>query len=318
MNMRVCQLLFGIGLAVLPVACVAQAGDSDGSGGGTAVDIERGEHIAALAQELNSCLTPKVEWNQAWYPSGFALRLQPSGTHVCALHRVQGNFRGDGESLRVYIDPNDGYWYLQGTSHQQGVDGTASCVRRSCFSGDAPNENWLSGESRVETFYPKTGCISRAVDMWWGDAATLITGFSGRFDGRGEKIQIFQSPNPNTPSQLIGITCGGDAIAYGYSFFVGAPGGINPVKLWTNSSGQTESTVDSVDGPWQLDLARTDQAFCYFSEVGGKFRGDGEWASLNAVQSGGGEVWRLAAGGLTTWVERPYARARCVMYDQHH
>lgn len=52
--------------------------------------------------------------------------LKPARTHTCFLMGIRGNFQGWGESLFVGIN-DEGDWYLDGTSAQEGVLGYAAC-----------------------------------------------------------------------------------------------------------------------------------------------------------------------------------------------
>ena len=60
-------------------------------------------------------------WSQGEPP----VKLIRADEGFCALTKVTGNFEGSGESVQVHV-AEDGYWYLDGTSHQAGV--CAECV----------------------------------------------------------------------------------------------------------------------------------------------------------------------------------------------
>ena len=76
------------------------------------------EPAAAMASGWN------VEFRH-WEQGQPALKLIRKEEGVCALTGVTGHFQGSGEQVRVYVG-DDGYWYLGGTSHQEGV--AADCV----------------------------------------------------------------------------------------------------------------------------------------------------------------------------------------------
>jgi hypothetical protein len=62
-----------------------------------------------------------AKWRQGEPP----VRLIRQEEGFCALTQVTGSFQGSGESVRVYVG-DDGYWYLGGDSHQEGVG--AECI----------------------------------------------------------------------------------------------------------------------------------------------------------------------------------------------
>ena len=65
-----------------------------------------------------------VTWNQGEDP----VRLIKQTDGFCFLTKVTGHFQGDGESVRLWIDP-DGYWYLGGDSHQLGISAQCAVLR---------------------------------------------------------------------------------------------------------------------------------------------------------------------------------------------
>lgn len=68
-------------------------------------------------------LSPEYEWVQGQGP----VWMIPISQGFCFLTRVSGSFGGGGESVHVY-DGGDGYWWLGGSSFQQGVSARARCV----------------------------------------------------------------------------------------------------------------------------------------------------------------------------------------------
>jgi hypothetical protein len=231
---------------------------------------------------------------------------------ICALHKMQGDFEGGGEIVRTFVDPNTGRWVLEGSSQQSGVAAQAFCARRSCFAGDSGFQI-VSPEFAVNTQFP-LGCASRSAFTFFGDAATMLTGISGRFNGRGEFARVIQNPNPASNSQLQANACeGSTVIAFAHSLFSGNAA-TEPAKFFG-----PEVFVDAWFGPTSVDLAPTSQAFCYLSNVSGKFSGGGEFIRLDVVIGPNGtEVWRLRAQGLNSPVsQRPRGAARCMLYNQH-
>jgi hypothetical protein len=62
---------------------------------------------------------------RTWRQGEAPIRLIRKEEGFCALTLVTGSFQGGGEMVRVYIG-EDGYWYLGGESHQEGV--AAECI----------------------------------------------------------------------------------------------------------------------------------------------------------------------------------------------
>jgi len=61
----------------------------------------------------------------AWHQGDAPVRLIRKEEGFCALTLITGSFQGAGEMVRVYVG-DDGYWYLGGDSHQEGV--AAECI----------------------------------------------------------------------------------------------------------------------------------------------------------------------------------------------
>jgi hypothetical protein len=62
---------------------------------------------------------------RTWRQGEAPVRLIRKEEGFCALTLVTGSFQGAGEMVRVYVG-DDGYWYLGGESHQEGV--AAECI----------------------------------------------------------------------------------------------------------------------------------------------------------------------------------------------
>jgi len=80
--------------------------------------------VYAAARCVNKPSTAEVSWTQ-----GSARKaLESAATHSCFLERIKGHFEGAGEEVSVRVD--NGTWYLDGKSNQQGVGASARCVPR--------------------------------------------------------------------------------------------------------------------------------------------------------------------------------------------
>jgi hypothetical protein len=65
---------------------------------------------------------------RSWRQGEEPVRLIRKEEGFCALSLVTGSFQGAGEHVRVWI-AEDGYWYLGGESHQEGVGAECIIVR---------------------------------------------------------------------------------------------------------------------------------------------------------------------------------------------
>lgn len=277
--------------------------------------------LAGTAPGAGAASYMTAGWTQGQPP----VQLIGEAEGACFLTRVSGSFRGGGEQVRVYTDK--GSWWLGGSSKQDGVGGTAHCLRWNEFTflggGDV---RWASGE--FSTSMEAESCsVLPFIDFpppylpantWWGDAGTYVSGVQGRFDGGGEYVRIAQSAQGSDPSQVGAGTkvCGNSVTGYARSIFVGRPqtGTLakfhGPGTIWpATMPAAHEYAVSSAKGPAQLQLPSADQSVCYFTHVGGKLRGGGEFVEL-AID--GARNWRLTAqhkgGGAPDGV---FARARC-------
>jgi hypothetical protein len=68
---------------------------------------------------------PAAFETRRWQQGDAPIRLIRKDEGFCALTMVTGHFEGAGEMVRVYV-ADDGYWYLGGDSHQEGV--AAECI----------------------------------------------------------------------------------------------------------------------------------------------------------------------------------------------
>ena len=238
-----------------------------------------------------------------WTQGAAAVPMRPSSTDVCVLTRVAGNFRGAGESVRVYN--SGGYWWLSGTSKQDGVNAAATCYRLSGFRTPTGTARWISPE--IAAAWTNGGnCVTRQVNSWWGDAATYLSGISGDFAGGGEHGAVEQSANGFAPSVIRGSACqDNDSYAIrAHAFFAGAPSSGQVARYVFRTADGIERTLPyDPQAQWFLSaangntatyvMAPTDSAMCYLSFIGGKFRGGGEYVDLSPQVIAGVERWVL-------------------------
>ena len=81
--------------------------------------------ITAKAPNWLDAKFEQVEWRQGEKP----LKVIHKDQGFCVLASVSGHFDGPGEMVKVYLDEQDGYWYLTGKSAKEGVRATAIIIR---------------------------------------------------------------------------------------------------------------------------------------------------------------------------------------------
>jgi hypothetical protein len=263
------------------------------------------------------CLSSPAQWKQGDPPR----QLAPTGLSVCVLTRVSGHFEGGGERVRVYW--KDGSWWLAGTSQQSGVAATAYCMRRSCFKGEKGGTTFVSSEFEVKTLNPPTfpglsgcDCGGNYADTWPAGAATFITGIGGQFEGGAEHVWVEQSAGGTSRVRSHSCQCG-ELRGWAHGFSVGPAGAGQAARfVGPNGTGSADVAGDYVrhskgTGAKDVEMAPTSVALCYFTEIGGDFRGGGEFVEIRPGKNAQGvEVWYLTAASQSG--SGVFARARCL------
>lgn len=247
------------------------------------------------------------EWAQGQAP----VEMKPASTHVCALTKIQGRFRGGGERVQVYVNPSTGNWRLEGSSYQHGVAASAACFRKSGFLANG-TERTTSPQMTLTYGIPYASGGSQVCGSNWrltlgGENATFLTGYAGPLRGGGEWVWVNQSSAPTTSSTLHAGLCGGELWAFAHAFFVGDSANRQAAKFYRN----TEFGVGHNEF---VDMAPVNDAMCYLTMVQGAFDGGGEAVEIfPAIDTNGIKRWRLQARGFSSGVS---GRARCMLRDQ--
>lgn len=242
-----------------------------------------------------------VTGTYTWYQGQPTRQLLPVSDHVCVLTRVGGNFRGSGESVRLYHE--GGWWKLGGTSSKDGVHATATCFGKAAFTFTADGP-WISNEQAIG-WRTGTKCINRKLNGEPGDAATYLTGLTGDFAGRGEYGFINQSESGTAPSQIELNACQDHDTYYvrAHAFVAGnwgrvanfiGPGNDTPGPNIQYNKQFGRQTIPSSSTSYAV-MAPVDKAMCYLKGVQGKFRGGGEYAEIAPRVVDGVLRWVLTA-----------------------
>lgn len=260
--------------------------------------------------------TTTYQWNEE-PAAGVSLQ-----DYLCVASSIYGKFEHENHEFDVehgsstwgmrtdpamYLSPND-------TGR-----GAMTCVRHSAFVPDDGGVHWISGNFSA---FGDTDFIAHTdTNMWWGTAASFVSGISGEFNGGGEYVRVTQSTDGYAPSVISAETQASVLDGLGYSYFVGVPKSGKLVNLygykngsWVRgnvlSSGTFEYPVNTQAGYSSYWLPPRDKAFCYFTRVSGNFDGGGEQLRITV---NGGQWFVSAQSGGGKYVA---GRVRCMAYDQ--
>jgi hypothetical protein len=278
----------------------------------------------ATSASIASALTPSylsaaAEWTQG-NPD---VVLINAANNFCYLDFVTGHFVGLGEAAHVFIDGNDN-WEVGGASGQQGIAAGALCVPYSTFKPEAGGvDNW-TGET-YDFSGPCSGCggsgafgVGASATFWQGDAAFLLEGVTGQFDGGGEQVTAEQASAPSAYNVLQSDAFSPNGVGgWGRALFVGVP-----------QSGFSPLFYDSVSGPYSVfaqgggfgpgvdstTMIPTSEGICYFVQIGGAFAGGGEYVQIDVTTIGGVTYWNLDVQSEQD--NGTSAEARCYAFNQ--
>ncbi len=261
---------------------------------GTGCGAEGPDVALEPTSEAREALDPACSNNEFFVPGSIAepTRLKSSSTHFCWLSRIHYH-----DNPKVFIDQDDGYWYVE-----EGKESQIRCVPKSCFRGDGVDDVvWISTHNISAKANCKGDCANTVNHTaWWGDAATVLTAFEGPgadvdqayVNGIGENVQVIQSNSATTSSGIQAADCHSE-----HGFFTGAPdvgitGRAVSLFVGTPNSGRLAKFTGaefSVTGNSTMSLGVfTDEAICYFT----KFYGAGA-ARLFQVADGSRNVWTV-------------------------
>jgi hypothetical protein len=235
--------------------------------------------------------TSEFSWGQGQAPVDMGPTSGP-GARFCFLTRIQGDFEGAGEFVRII--PRNGRWMLEGSSLQTGIGAGARCTslqfgsRLLAFSGEF---SWSQGQ-------PSTFMGNDT-----GFRACLLTRVQGNFAGVGERVEITRSSFGSWflggASQQSGVAAGarcvvnviaGPTMTYSTdcreevcSIFTGC--------LPSACFGTGPTDISAMNGGFERDVA------CGLGKMTGKFEGGAEFVRIFLSN---GSRWFLHAGGHQT------------------
>jgi hypothetical protein len=114
-----------------------------------------------------------------WTKDAAAVKMIHKSEGLCFLSSVAGAFKGFGESVRVYINPKDDFWYLEGSAVQPV---TAKALAFKLRKGskaklEYAEHVWARGQEPVKLIHKDEGFA-------------FLSSISGNFLGFGESVSL--------------------------------------------------------------------------------------------------------------------------------
>jgi hypothetical protein len=322
------RALVGSMLAALAASGCADEGIGDGEGADeptvatqvSSLALLKGDAWAEPALQGTDELTSVGGYTEAtWYKGQPYKELISTSQGFCFLAGVQGQFNDGNDQASVFI--TGGKYGLTGSNTEWAkaicVDWSALKINFNAFEP----VRWLSDE-----FYAISGCNSKYADTWFGDAVTYLTGVGGDLTTPGGSF-VIQSEQGSKPSQLLSThTCGQgtEVFTRGRSMFFGKPH-INDMPQFWGPKGQGKTFPNAgyyyVQSNTQasVEMAPTNQAFCYLMGVNGNYNQANDWAWITTkTNSAGQKVWKLQVSDAgSTNGQFVGATAGCYMLSQN-
>jgi hypothetical protein len=281
--------LFASALGVIPLisACAVDASD----GASSTKDEER---VATSSEALT--YYENFYWDQY---QGHVTVMWGSARGYCYLTGMGGLFAGTGENVHIELD--NGTWVLNGSSYQNSVHATATCVSwadlgnagsnwtnhwtASSWGGSGCSWPWACGSNAwTQTNYMGSGNDYSFCSLGW---------ISGNFVGNTDVSSYL---GPSSQWWVSAFEDGRDSSAYGEARCFGL-GGVH----YAPQAGTAWWSV----GRGPVYLGQADQMMCALAEVKGNFRGGGESVQIQNLNGG----WYLTGSSMQP---NTAARAACV------
>jgi hypothetical protein len=268
------------------------------------------------ASSANAAPAPPIVYPVGYWLQGdvSATRLADTTNYFCYLTYVTGRYAGGGESVHVYA--SDGYWYVGGSSAQQGVEAGATCVDYAAFLPESGAVNWTQSFGE---YWPDPTGWPMTINTWLGDSALMLSGITGEFNGGGETVTAGQAGSAaayNVLSTTAGSTNG--AGGWAQTLFLGIPNsGFEPSfygpyggPTTANAAGEYIASSGAGKNQGVVPMVSALDGICYFTEIGGAFGGTGESVSIDRENN----VWVLRVSSQQP--NGTFAHARCYAFNQ--
>ena len=134
--------------------------------------------VREIATELRSEFEPEVtEFH--WKRGQARVKMIHHREGFCFLSRVTGNFAGGGESVRVNIDPDDGFWYLSGRTQQP--------MAASAIAMKLKKNSQVKLQFAEFVWTPARGKVRMLPTQ---EGIAFVSGMGGNFAGYGEQVEV--------------------------------------------------------------------------------------------------------------------------------
>jgi len=269
------------------------------------------------------------------------VRLEEGTLSFCYLTYIAGNFQYAPVEAKVY-QGTDGYWRANksgGVVHGEvELFASATCIKQACLKGDGVNDvypHWISGPitaraNSQQKFPLGCTCENQRVNAWQADSATVLNSFPfGTTAGGAEYVRINQATRNPAATTVTANDCQCDTrfapagvpqhaiTGTAHSIFVGTPGGADGARfIGPTGNGRIDlAGTYSVHtkGTKVVNMASVNDAMCYFTALGGKFRGGAEQAEIRLVTDPArGQIWQLRVSqGSAADDDGLFASANC-------
>ena len=277
----------------------------EGNGGATAGEVlSKSQAALTTCSPATNCDYSHVLTYSSSNNDGFIIGPNPDD-YLCWASTVASRDSPErGPHTEVgWINFTLKYWFLIGK-------GSMSCVKRCCFSsnGGASDVNWLSTAFVTDATNSGTSIYTNA---WWGDAATIVQGFTAATDFNANKDVFAQYLTRTTPTR---VWASAGTKTQAYSFFVGIPGGGHVRKV--------SGFFSVYEGSYNRQMIRTTDGICYFHSLGpliDREQSSAErkvWISPEYDAPQGDYYWHLRTTSTDPSYTAPKATAECYYYNQ--
>jgi hypothetical protein len=267
------------------------------------------------------------------------LELLPVNEWLCSLTSVRGELATEDDRVEMFFDESKyergrapSSWILRASP---GVAATAWCARSRCFVGV---DRFVSVRGPNDSLYrpiadfavrPEGRCVDRFAQLWLGDSVTFVSGLSGDWSSRDQRLLTAPSAHVCTDLTERAVDCfqtevklTGCGNAYVgatlHAFFAGTQIARTPAQFFgprgLGDCTQSGEFIGRSDEPAPLRLAPIDSATCLFTGLSGALDGPGDFIEIAPMLDGATPVWALTTGAANdAGIE---VRARCYAFAQ--
>ena len=216
-----------------------------------------------------------------WRNGDPAVRMLHKNEGICVLTAVEGHFEGAGEEIAVRLK-NDGYWYLEGRSHQSDLGASAVGIewtKPGTYSIEAEEHAWYAGDPPVGLLKDDEGFafLSSLSGHFLGDGEEVRVSHADdgqwRLEGRsGQKefaasataVRVVKAPNRGKPLATATPLSPTDSAEF-------------PLNRWVDILRLIDPTTEQVDGKWSRDGAAISCQRNWYARIEAPVVIDGEY-----------------------------------------